>query len=703
VATRWAFRRIARADRYASRRAAAPALAVLLALVAVLTAPSARTATAASSPLLFDGSTTYTVDPDSSAIHVTVDLKITDRKRNDALHIYYFDHLAFRTQPEATKLKLSDAGGPLKFTTKREASTKKGGIRYFPDLLISFKLRHLLFYGQTVKIRLTYDLAGLSRSASPMRAGQAFASFAVWPFGDDGHIKVKVIVPKGFEVRTEYSTLTKSTTADGQTVLSAAPATSLYWWSLITAEREASYAVSTLQLATDLEVRMESFPEDTEWAEQVGDTLRRATPVLLDLIRLSRRGAGTLVVRERFVLDLGGVATTGLEPGKEWSVDPTVSPDEIALTESLDELEIMSQFASAWFGAEPFRGRWISDGLAREYAARALDALGTTPPGPEKPKSDEAGHQPLELWSFPGFSRGTYYDSAKRVAQAERYGHNAAWYVIHQLVEDVGTDRMRDVLQRAANDQVAYTGAGAPEDATSAEDWRRLLDLLEEVGGATDAEPLFREFVLTTLQTARLDERAAARNAYHALVASGNGWLPPIYVRAPMEGWLFEEAQSSIDEARSVLDLRATVEAQAAQLSLTAGPAMKAAYENATDGFDGATGIGQAEGGALGAMAEARKSLDAERDLVTSVGLIGERPEDDYARAATAFEKDDPAAALDAARATTAALGQAPEVGRTRLLIAAAVVAGMFLVLIALVAFVLRRRRRRTPEQQPPS
>jgi hypothetical protein len=672
-------------------------LATGLVVGATLRPVAAPTAiAAAASPLAFEAASTYTVDPEDGAVHVVVDWKITDKKRNDATHIYYFDHLGVVAQPEATNIKVSDSTGPLKFATKHVPSREEGEFIYFPGLNLTFALRRDLFYGQTARIKVTYDLAGVPRSSSPVRVGQAFAQFPVWAFGDDGHASVKVVVPKGFDVRMDNARLEQKTDAEGGTVLTAAPKDSLAFWSLITLGNESAYAKRTLSLGGGLDVVLESFPEDAEWADTAADVIRRGGPALRDLVGVDPAGDGPIRVRERYELDLDWVQRIGFAPQPVWSSDPSLGRRAIALDESTDEGAILRQFAAAWFSDDLFASRWIRAGLASEYGSRAAASLGGTAAEPEAPAADAAGRQPLELWAFPRFPVGPDYRTAvPPVAERERYGQTASWYVANQLVEKAGLERMREVIARAASEQVAYAGAGAPETTTATADWRRMLDLIQEVGGVEEAESLFRDLVLTSLQTARLDERAAARDSYHGLELDARGWLPPWYVRKPMDAWLFEDAQGRVGEARNALTVRRQVEEKASASGLTPGPALKAAYETAVNGFIDFNDAANASLSALAALAQARADLDAPRDLFTQIGLYGERPEDGYTKAVSAFEADDAAAAQAAAQTVSGAMAVAPDVGRQRVMYAAGGLAAV--VMLILLAVIVWRRRRRPP------
>jgi hypothetical protein len=80
---------------------------------------------------------------------------------------------------------------------------------------------------------------------------------------------------------------------------------------------------------------------------------------------------------------------------------------------------------------------------------------------------------------------------------------------------------MRDVLGAASRHETAYVGAGPAETLKDAADWRRLLDLLDQRGGATRADQVFRRWVVTDDQAKVLDERAAAGRPTRSSSRSG--------------------------------------------------------------------------------------------------------------------------------------------------------------------------------------
>jgi hypothetical protein len=251
---------------------------------------------------------------------------------------------------------------------------------------------------------------------------------------------------------------------------------------------------------------------------------------------------------------------------------------------------------------------------------------------------------------------------------------------------------MRAIFRAAHDDLIAYRGAGPAEPVPAPDGWRRYLDLLEELGGSTTAERLFRAYVVTPDGARELDARSAAREAYAGLVEEGDGWLPPHYVRSEMGAWRFPAARSRITEATDLLALRDQIEEAATVLGLEPDDSLEAAYESAADNLVEAGAVAEAELGALDDLAAADAATRAAPDLVATVGLIGETPRSGYEAGAAAFEAGDLEAAGASALDALALVADAPRVGRERLLAAVGITVGIVLLLGLVVA--LRRRRR---------
>jgi hypothetical protein len=652
----------------ARRRAGAVLLATLFAIVLAASPPAAGIAAAASSPLRVAADSVYTLDPAAGRVHVQIDFTVTDQKPNSAQFIYFYRNLAFAIQSEATSVRASGSASSVS-TTKH---------RYYVEAVVH--LRSNLYYKQTARFTLRYDLVGgAPRSASPIRVGEAFATFGVWAWGDVGRSTVEVRTPAGY-VNSADGDPMQATTDSGSPALRAEPADPNTFYAIVSSENAAAYGSTRISLTGGVEIVIKAWPEDKLWDTTVGDTLKEAMPDLETLIGLPWPVSHDLAVQERYTPSLEGYAGFYLSDAQR-----------IDVTEDLDPVVIVHEASHAWFNETLFAERWLYEGLAEEYAWRVqTDVGGDAGPGPARPDPRDPGHLALVGWTFPQVIRDQTTDDR------ERYGYGAAFYVVDAMVKSAGVDQMRLAFKAAKAHQTAYVGAGAPETSTMPNDWRHLLDLIEPIDQPDSAgvETALRDFAISATDAKGLDNRGPARTQYRALLAAGDGWLPPWYVRRQLDAWTFVGAGKAMDAATAVLTLRDQVKVAADALGLTPDGSLRAAYEGAQDGFADATRIGTAELAALTAIADAKARLDPAPDFVTQLGLGGQDPRASYEAARTAFEAGKPDDAASAAAAATALLAGAPAIGRQRLLAIGGVVVGGLLVLL-LLAVVVRRRRPR--------
>lgn len=650
-------------------RVLAPGLASLALALAALVAPTnVPTTLAAADQLLLEASATYTVQPAQQRIHVAVDVRATNLRPPSASFIYYYASAVFGLQAEASAVRASRAGQAL-----RSNLTVKDGFNAL-EVFFGFPL----YYENSTTFRFEYELpGGAPRSSSGIRVGAAFVAFYAWTFGDED--SVRMVFPEGFEPAVSGSDLTR-TDEDGKAVLSAtgiAPADQ--WYVAVTADRETGLERSVLSivvLGSAQSVSVGAWPEDQAWFDEVTSLLAGGLPRLGDLIGLDWPLKGTLDINEVYTPLLegyGGFYLTG--------------QDKILISEDLDDLVILHESSHAWFNDGLFRERWIDEGLANEYASRvALTLTGEQfDPGAVDRASDAA--IPLLSWGPP---TALLNDDAIRAR--EHYGYDASWTVIRELVRRAGEANMRKVFEASANDEIAYLGYGPPERVPADDDWRRLLDLVEERGGI-DAADLFREWVVPASTDPTLDARADARAAYERLGEVAHGWSPPYAVREPLSSWDFSRAEARIAEARHVLDRRDELERRAGTLELTLPGALEKAYEGARQDFGGIVTIADEEAGTLDRLEEATRAVGAPRDAFAELGLAGD-PDPQLAldAARSAFEDDQMAVSGGDAGAAIGAVAAAPERGRQR---AAAGGAGIVLLAIGGVSLVLVRRRRR--------
>jgi hypothetical protein len=650
----------------ARRRALGAVVALLLATTLGLSPQAARPALAAGA-LRVAAAALYTLDPDAGRVHVAIDVTATSLKPNSASFVYFYRTIGFPLQAEASGIRVS--GGASSITTTRRTGYIEAVVH----------LRSNLYYQETTRFTIRFDLVGgAPRSASPTRVGKAFSTFGVWAWGDPGRGSVEVRTPPG-AINHVYGSLLSGGLVDGAARLRAEPADPSDFFAIVESENRAAYSETRVSFDGGVEIVVLAWPEDDAWDALVSDTLRKGIPQLRELIALPWPVDHDLNVRQRYTPSLEGFA------GVFFTED-----QRIDVSEDLDPVVIVHEASHAWFNDRLFDYRWIYEGLAQEYAWRVLNAVGgDNVDPPDVPDKGDDGAVALNLWTFPEVIRDDTDDT-------EIYGYDASFWLMHLVVGSAGLAQMRDAFARAQGDLTAYPGAPAPETVASHDDWRRLLDLTQPLA-KPDPEPVIqamRDYVLGGISLNELSDRTHARDDYRALLAEGDGWLPPWYIREPMGTWLFRDATARMVEATAVLAKRDEVATAADALGLHPDDALRTAYEGAEDGLAGATAIADEQLAALGAIAEARARVDAEPDLVARIGLLGEAPRTPYEGARSAFDAGQLTDATHLAEAATAAIAGAPSAGQARILATLAAVLGL-IVLLLLVRLVVRRRRRR--------
>ena len=651
--------------------------ATFVAIGLVLGPVGAAPVLAADDGLDLVSSATYTLAPKTGVVHVSVVVSATNNKPNLVQKTaggtrttrYFYERASLVIQREATKVKASAGRSRLNVTT-RDATNYK---------VIDVGFRADLFFHHTTTFRLDFDLpGGAPRSAGDIRVGSAFATFYAWAFGDRGD--VRIVVPAGFTVTTTGSTLERSVGAAATTLAVADITDVTDWYAVVVADRHDALTQERIDLAGGEHLVIRAWPEDAEWRTRVGDLLRKGVPTLVDLVGLDWPVSGDIEVAEVHTPLLEGYAGVY-----------HVGEDRIEISEDLDELTIIHEASHAWFNSGLFVGRWIDEGFADEYASLVLDKVSTGGFAPEPIQPDGTGHVRLNEWVHPGRIADTETD------QRETFGYDASWTVVRALVAEIGVEKMRNVLAAAADQRIPYAGAGAPERLNGPADWRRFLDLLEEIGGSAGATDLFDRWVVLAADTPLLATRTDTRMAYTALVAAGAGWLPGMAVREPMADWDFALARTRIEAALGILETRDRIAELAAEVGVTPPTVLRGAYEGGTADLAPVASLAQAELASLEALTTTKSNVTAARDLVSSVGLLGADPAADLAAAFASFVAGDTVAATAAASRADALLAAATEVGRTRLLAGGGIVVGGGLIGGGSIVLYRRRRLDRGP------
>jgi hypothetical protein len=508
--------------------------------------------------------------------------------------------------------------------------------------------------------------------------GSAFATFTAWAFGDRGSVRVEV--PKAFRVEIVGADMERQKDSKGLQAWSATTARSLDWYAWVTATDDEALTRDRLTLTGGDEVVIRGWPEDKRWRSRVRELLRDGVPALVDRIGLAWPVDGSLVISE---------VHTPLLEGYGGFYDPET--DEITISEDLDDLTIIHEASHAWFNKSLFTERWITEGLADEYAALVLRELDRGYPDPPASSPTEEAAFPLSDWPPPAAIRDE--ESLDR----ESYGYAASWTLMRSIVTLVGEDAMRAAFAAAVAGTTAYPGEAPPERSRLPNDWRRFLDLVQGEGGvADDAEitDLVAEVALDEADRKLLPDRASARRALAELVEAGGEWAAPVIVRMALDRWQFDAAMKLVDRAADILAVRDEIAAAAVAEDLEPAGGLEADYQDAGS-IEELTVVKEdadRSRAVLERVAGASDVVEAPRDWFTEVGLDGADPATELAAARTAWERADLDAAEGAAAAAVDLIRTAPEAGRTRVLTVGTGAVLALLVLVAVAVFLARRR-----------
>ena len=620
----------------------------------------------------------YTIDPDAGHLQISVHYTLTNRKPNSGGYRYYYNTFALVLPDNAVEVTARGPNGALYFSDQVEDLGDGSEGRVVTVSTGSF------FYNQSRDFTLSFALpSGPPRSDDTTRINLAYTSFAAFAWGDPGLSDVEVRVPGDFVVDS-YGSEVRQRRLDGEIIFTGTAIDDPDEWYIIITGRRDDHLVSQTVEVGGLLVEILSWPGDEDWGDRVAAVLERGVPELRVLVGLDYEHLPSLRVIESIDPALRGYAG--------WYI---ASENLIEMSEHLDDHVILHELSHLWFNRDLFVERWINEGLADTYADRAVDEIdGDTDPvygTATQPVSSLESAVRLNQWRTPTISPAV--DEA--VAARESYGYNASYWVMRALLRDVGEEGMTRVLEAALANVTAYAGEGDPETVSEADDWRRFLDLLAQLGGSEDAERLFRDHVIADAQKVLLNDRAAARERYFAHVDTAADWATPWSIRGPMSEWKFADATLAIDTGDSLLVVRGDLRGVAETLGLSLPPSLEAGYEVAGDqaALESALQLGQAQLDSLTTVEMARNAVDAPRGFFTKIGLIGENPEVEWTEASDRFEADDREGAVVEANDVMTLIAGASDVGQMRVVWASSAFGGLVLAGGG-TWFLIRRRRR---------
>lgn len=629
-------------------------------------APASAVAGQADEGLRAEGTVSYVVDPEDVVTRVTATITLTHTRPDDATGSWYFDSYSVPVPIEATDLWATVDGTAVTVATGGLPGAQ--GIRQRATVELSPRL----LYGQTREVVLGYELGQQpERDEVLSQANEVTFMFPAWAIGDPGLAGVEVRVPADYDVSVMYDELDR-VDGDDEIMLSASAIETPSMFGPLVLAIDESRAVTRSAETSIGAVELRPWPDHDEWVSFVVDHVDNGAPLLSELI-------GQPWPDSDQPLTIVETLTVMAEGFGGWYDSATHT---ISIGDRLDPHLVLHEIAHVWINFDVFTERWLVEGFAEEYAFVADGELGQPE---DRPGEDELAERPVQLnqWTPP-----LVRDEASQ--ETEEYGYSASAYVIGRLKDDIGPEAMQQVLQSAIDQEITYVGGPEPESLDAPVGWRQALDLFEN-HGASEADGLFRTYVLTSSQEAELDRRAEARVAYEALVDQGGDWAPPFEVRSALAAWDFDTAGSAGADAVAVLALRDEIDDVLEGFDV--GPlGLEADYEAAEDV---AALVDTAED-TLEA-AEAYRDVqqqDREEGILATIGLWGSPGSEDRLGAAReALADGEPAEALRQARAASTAMQNATRDGALRLAVVVVAAAAA-----ALVAYRVNRRRERRRE-----
>jgi len=655
-------------------------------LTALLAAAVALPVVAAQSPTVahaeddlieFRSNYTYTIDPAAGVVHVRAEFYVFN---DDLAHAYrpggYIGSINVPVPVSAVGGNGAQLGPqPYDYPPRQEARTL-GGINISPiDGNTEYNMWSLVIRGSVVfkyyvRVILTYDITGTDiRTDSRFRMNDAYFGFDVFAPGDPGKASIHVVVPKPYTVDTlsdEWTTTTEGT----NTIYSVEEIENPDEFFSFVAARDDEALISTSLTTAQADFDVKSWPGDPEWQQFVTTQIRDGVPVLEELIGEPWPLDREVDVRESVTPYVYGYAG--------WF---DAVANEIEIGEDLDQEVVLHELSHAWFNRKWFEERWLSEGFAQVYSNLAVDELGGTPLQPLDIAADDPGKVTLDAWSNPDFSDAD--------DERERYGYNASFSVVQQITDEIGVDRMSEVLAAISNRSLAYQSGGSSDTTTDATDWQRFLDLVERVGGSETAQDLMVRHVIQSKDRHLLQKREAALDDYAAIEEHGDDWATPLVVRRQMSAWEFGDATTSIEQAEAVLTMRDELDTAVDEIGTSYPAEVQAAYEEATErDLDDATATVKAHLDTAIVLLDAARADRGSHGIIGTIGLLGNDVDGTLDAAIDAFVAGDLATADAKAQEVITAVDDETSSGLIRL----AILLGLSLLVTGGV--VLTRRRR---------
>jgi hypothetical protein len=579
---------------------------------------------------------------------------------------YYFSTTLY-VESDAKNIKVTPASG----TATLKSKSTSGNWR---EMRLKFSP---LYYGQTRVISYSYDLpAGGPRVYTKRRAGAAITNFcATGPGTDTG--EVRIVLPAGFQITRTTALKQISSSGSTWTWTSGKLKSKPWTWQSCVDGTNPNGSVKTIAGSIDAPVvAVSAWKDDPTWSAAAKGAADDSAKLASVLGALPNDDIGQITIVE---------APTGTAPFDPYSR----TQHTLTLTEAeTDRGAIDDDIASIWFPTSVFREGWLRSAYIR-WAESAAGVAGAPCTEPGTPPSATAGN--LLSW------QGLYMaDTHEPLNDDGAYQLNAACWMIGQVADAIGPERMRATMEAMRTGAAAWPAAGSEKRPALLLTWQSWLDILTAQGfipaGKDPAivTDLLKRYRIVTDQD-HLDARAQALAGYAALGTTTGGKVPASILPA-IASWDFTAANTAIDTANRAWTTAASVPSKLTGATVDGG-AVQQAVENAKTqaDLDAAAAMADAQVALATKVAAALALEAAPRDAVQQIGLIGTvLPAD--APAVDAVTKMDAPTATATADQLTAAINGARDVGMQRIELVAGTVTA--LVLLLLVVLLLRRRRR---------
>jgi hypothetical protein len=693
-------------------------MAILVAvLVATTASPDRVAAQSADNGLDETSVNSFEFDPTRGVVRVTVDIDLrnvtTDRVEGDVIRRTFFDSYFVAVPRGAENIVATRNGVVLEGTLESDPEFPAFSTYRFP-------LGTELFSGQSANVQVTYDHLGAPpRDPVPWRVNEAYAGFVAFGLGDEGQVTVRISQPFGYEF-DEFTDLTGFDVSepDGFATVVHTRAGLDEDTRITVGLANDDRLVSTPLDVEGVDIGLRSWPDDPEWADFARTKVEAGIPALEDLIGTPWPVEGSFSVRQTVEPSRSGYAG--------WF---DAQSNEIAVGEALDADTIYHELSHAWINRRLTTERWFTEGLPQVYAAELVRRDGDEARTPAEPIVGDPAARPLIDWTA---------DDEERAV--EEYGYATSFWVLDGLVDEIGLDRTRDVVAALANGSSPY---GATTDVERPElDWKRVYDVLVEVGGSTTAGDVFRSHVVGEADAPMIERRDRAVADVAGLVERSAPWELPVGVRNRLERWEIDDVTEVVVAADAVLEQRAELESieqavgidepDGADVAYAAAPMRSTGgvdFDEVTVILDAAIALGEqlaeqlqeiaaiateagvnppelsdiegvddfasgiaATEGQLEAMTrivELDDELDAASGIFVTIGRSGSDIEGDLDAARSQVERGDSDAALETLASAEVRIDDLAAAGRVRVLLAGA----LLIVALVVIAVIARSRR----------